>query len=163
MLAVLARTTRLVERVTGWVVAALVLFLVAIVVGQLVDRHAIDVPIHAPDQFARVGIIWLTFLGFALAINDGSAIRVDLIDHWIPERPRRIMAVISDVLLLAMSAFIAVKGWTVVEVGAGQYLLGTPFTAALPNTGLFVGAVLIVVFLAARLCRRLLPVESEPR
>jgi TRAP-type transport system small permease protein len=163
VLAALSKATRLVEIVTGWVVAVIVLFLVAVVVGQLVDRHAIDLPIHAPDQFARVGIIWLTFLGFALAVHDGSSIRVDLIDHWLPERARQIMAIVSDVVMLAMSAWIAFKGWAVVEVGAGQYLLGTPFTAALPNTGLFIGAILTVVFIAARLCGRLLPADTGPR
>jgi len=147
-------TVRLVETILGWIVAAVVVVLLAIVAAQLVDRHFIDLPIHAPDQFVRVGVIWVTFVGFALAVNDGTAIRVDLIDHWLPAPVRAVQAVVFDLILLAMSLVLVVKGWTVVEVGASQYLLGTPFTAALPNTGLFVGMAATALFLAARLLRR---------
>ena len=153
----LRRAVAVVERVLGWAVIVLVAALLVLIVGQLVDRHVVPLPIDAPDQYVRVGIIWLTFLGFALAVSERSAIRVDLIDHWLSPRARDRLALACDAMMLAMAAIVTIKGWRVVEVGASQFLLGTPYTAALPNFGLFLGSLLIVVFLAARLLARLDP------
>ncbi len=155
------RALALTERLFGLVLAALVVVLLLLVTGQLIDRHVVDVPIDAPDQYVRIAIIWLTFLGFALAIADRTAIRVDLIDHWITPRTQFWLGAACDLVMLAMAIVIVVKGWRVVEVGASQYLLGTPYTAALPNTGLFVGAVLMVLFLLARLVARFAPGDGQ--
>jgi len=155
------RAVALVERLLGLAVALLVVALVALVTGQIVDRHVLPLPMDAPDQYVRVGLVWLTFIGFALAVADRSAIRVDLIDHWLSPRAQARLGTACDAMMLAMATIIAIKGWRVVEVGAGQYLLGTPFTAALPNAGLFVGVVLMMVFLAARLIARLAPDAEE--
>jgi len=45
----------------------------------------------------------------------------------------RVGRTLLDRLMLALCLLLIVKGMRVVEVGAGQQLLGTPFTAALPN------------------------------
>ena len=148
------RALRWLDRALAWFVAALVVALVAIVASQLVDRHFIDIPIQAPDQYARIGLVWLTFLGFALAVRGNVAVRVDIIDHWLPPPVRRWVGIASDLMLLLMLCVIAVKGWAVVEVGAGQLILGTPFTAALPNAALVVGAALMILYVALRLVLR---------
>lgn len=146
----------LIERVLGWAVAVLVAIALAIVAGQFVDRHFFDLPWDAPDQFARITVVWLCFLGTALALPQGSAIRIDLFDHVLPARFLAWREMIFDVLLLAMLLVLAIKGWTVVQIGASQILLGTPFTADLPYSGLFVGALLGALFIATRIVRRLL-------
>lgn len=148
------RTLQWLDRALAWFVASLVVGLVAIVTSQLVDRHFIDVPIHAPDQYARIGLVWLTFLGFALAIRGNVAVRVDIIDHWLPPAVRRWVGIASDLMLLLMLCVISLKGWAVVEVGAGQILLGTPFTAALPAAALVIGAVLMIFYVAVRVVGR---------
>ena len=86
---------RLLDRLLAWCVAAIVVFLVVIVTSQLVDRHFIDIPIQAPDQYARIGLVWLTFLGFALAIRGNVAVRVDVIDHFLPPgaRPKALVII----------------------------------------------------------------------
>jgi TRAP-type C4-dicarboxylate transport system permease small subunit len=159
--ALLRDAVALAERVLGWAVIAIVVGLLAVVVGQLVDRHVVPLPIDAPDQYVRVGIIWLTFLGFALAVSERSAIRVDLIDHWLSPRAQDRLALACDAMMLAMAAIVTIKGWRVVEVGGSQILLGTPYSAALPNSGLFVGSLLIVAFLAARMLARLDPARRR--
>ena len=142
------------DRVLAWFVATLVVFLVVIVTSQLIDRHFIDVPIQAPDQYARIGLVWLTFMGFALAIRGNVAVRVDVIDHFLPAPARRWIGIVSDAILLVMLCMITYKGWAVFEVGAGQIILGTPFTAGLPNAALVAGAVLMILYVAVRLVAR---------
>ncbi len=149
------RAALAVERVLGVVVGALVLVLLGIVLLQLVDRHFFDVGIQAPDQLVRIGVVWLCFLGFASALQSGANIRIEFLEHWLGARERVVLAVVFDTAMLALCCLLAVKGMRLVEVGAGQQLLGTPFTAALPNTGFVVGTILTGLFVLARLVRHL--------
>ncbi len=117
-------------------VALIVLFLAAVVVGQLVDRHAIDLPIHAPDYDSR-GPQSSGSPSSASRSRSTTARRSASTSSTTgcPNAARQIMAIVSDIVTLAMSGWIAFKGWAVALVGAGQYLLGTPFTAAPPTPG----------------------------
>lgn len=161
MLRVISRTIAVVERLAEVGVGALVVAGLAIVFGQFVDRHFVDLPWDAPDQFARIALVWLCFNGTALALAGGSAIRVDLIDHVLPSRLLAVRDVIFDVVLLSLLILIAIKSRTVVEIGAMQILLGTPFTADVAYSGLLSGAILGVLVIIARLTRRITG-ELEP-
>ena len=143
------------EVALSWAIAALVILILAIVTGQFLDRHVIDLPWDAPDQLARICIVWLTFLGTALALSEGAAIRIDIIDHVLPRWLHTWRDALFDCILLALLIVIAVKGWAVVKIGASQILLGTPFTADLPYAGLFVGLLLAAFFVAIRIIRRI--------
>ena len=136
--------------------------MLAIVALQLVDRHFFDVGLQAPDQLVRIGLVWLTFLGFALALQSGANIRIDFLDHWLGPHARCRLAIVFDALMLALCGLLAVKGWRVVEVGAGQQLLGTPFSAALPNAGFLAGLILMCLFLVVRLARGVIGRGSSP-
>ena len=57
-------------------------------------------------------------------------------------------------LLLAILVYVVVKTWPVVQAGAGQSLLGTPFNVALPVSGLEAGAVVAAIFVLIRLLLR---------
>lgn len=144
------------ERVLEWMAALLMFGLLAIVALQVVDRHYIDVPITAPDAYARICVVWLTFLGYALAARSGLAIRVDLIDHWLSPRVQSRLAGLFDLVILATLVLLLQKGWLLVKLGADQSILGTDLTTAVPNAGLLVGFVALFIFLTARLSQRLL-------
>ena len=153
---------RAIERVAAIAVAILVVIIMAIVIGQLVDRHFVDLPWDAPDQYARIAIVWLCFLGSALAISDGTSIRIDFIDHVLPARLIAWRDALFDAGLLALLVLLVVKSWTVVKVGGSQILLGTPFTADLPYSGLFVGSIVAALFIGARLLRRIVQAVRQP-
>ena len=150
----LERTERILAGGVAVLAGTLIVVLWAIVVLQVVDRHFVDVPLDAPDQLVRIGLVWLTFIGFALALNDRANIRVDLIDKHLPRAVRRVIAVAFDVMFVAILAYLALKTWPVLQAGAGQSLLGTPFNVALPVSGLEVGSIAAAVFVLIRLLSR---------
>ena len=77
MLHVLSRGLHLLDVLIEWMVVALMVSLVGIVSLQFIDRHFIDTGIAAPDQYARVALVWLTFVGFAIAVRAALNVRVD--------------------------------------------------------------------------------------
>jgi TRAP-type C4-dicarboxylate transport system permease small subunit len=144
-------------------VALLVLLLVLIVFGQFVDRHFYSLDIAAPDQYARVALVWLTFVGFAVAVRNGLNIRVDLIDARLPKRAQKTLAIVFDAIMLFLLGVLMVHGWRVVEVGKGQVLLGTVLTAAQQSASLVVACAVMILFVGLRLVARLLGVEPSRR
>ncbi|HZP93209.1 MAG TPA: TRAP transporter small permease subunit [Burkholderiales bacterium] len=146
----------LAARAFDWLIAALVAALVVIVALQFVDRHFVDTGVAAPDQYARVALIWLTFIGFALALRAAVNIRVDLIDARLPPRVRNALSAAYDAVILALSLLLAVKGWKLIEIGRDQERLGTVLTEAVPAAALVLACLAIVAFLALRLALRLM-------
>lgn len=150
----LDRALRGVERVLEWLIAVLVMALVVIVASQFVDRHFVSLPMAAPDAYARVILVWLTFIGFALAVKGGLNIRVDLIDSHLPARVRRLLEYLFDVLMLLLTLVIGFHGWRLIVIGRDQERLGTLLSEAWPSAALFASCILLVLFLALRIALR---------
>ncbi|MCU0870398.1 MAG: TRAP transporter small permease subunit [Burkholderiales bacterium] len=155
MLEVLSRVARAVERALSLIVGVAVAGLVVIVASQLVDRHLVTLPVPAPDQYARVLLVWLTFAGFALAVRHRTNIRVDLIDARLPAPVRRALDALFDVAMTLLALQIAWSGWQLVPLGAEQERMGTVLTEAWPAIALFGASLATVLFLALRLLLRL--------
>src|SRR5438477_12861205 len=98
------RVLRLIDRLVEWVVIALMISVVVIRSLQFIDRHFIDTGIAAPDQYARVALVWLTFIGFAIAVRAMVNIRVDLIDARLPPKARMVLEVMFDALMVILLA-----------------------------------------------------------
>lgn len=131
------------------VLALVIVFLFT--VGQVADRYIFGTSFSAYDQLSRVGLVWMTFVGFALGVWERVNIRVELLEHFLP---RRVLDAISFLLGLTMAAvaiLVLVEGWRLLDVGAYQGIMGTPFTYVIVYAGLLVGMALLVVFLVARL------------
>ena len=150
----LDKALRGVEHVLEWLIAVLVMALVVIVASQFIDRHFVSLPMAAPDAYARVILVWLTFVGFALAVKRGLNIRVDLIDSHLPPGARRLLEYLFDVLMLLLTLVIAFNGWRLIVIGRDQERLGTTLSEAWPSAALFVSCILVVLFLVLRIALR---------
>lgn len=165
----LDKALRLVERVLEWLVAVLVAALLLIVTSTFIDRHFITLPMAAPDAYARVILVWLTFIGFALAVKGGINIRVDLIDARLPPKVRRVLDYVFDLIMLGLTVMLGVNGWRLVVIGRDQERLGTGMSEAWPSAALFVSCILLVLFLVLRIALRFsgrelprhMPLEAE--
>jgi TRAP-type C4-dicarboxylate transport system permease small subunit len=119
--------------------------------GQVVDRYLLKTSFNAYDQVARLGLVWMTFLGIAVAFRERANIRIDLLDHALPLRFVQWKSVVLDVATLVVTIVIHVEGWRLLEVGAYQTLMGTPFTYEVVYAALLVGTALLAVVLVMRI------------
>lgn len=156
MLHLLSRVLHLLDVVIEWILVFLMVSLVLIVSLQFIDRHFVDTGIAAPDQYARVALVWLTFIGFAIAVRAALNVRVDLIDAHLPPRLRHALALLFDALMAVLLAVLVPGTWRLIEIGKDQMLLGTVFTAAVPAAGVFISCILMLLFVGSRLVIRLL-------
>jgi TRAP-type C4-dicarboxylate transport system permease small subunit len=155
----LIRALHWLDRLVEWVIVALMVALVAIVSLQFVDRHFIDTGIAAPDQYARVALVWLTFIGFAIAVRAAVNIRVDLIDARLPPKARSILEMAFDAMMFVLVAVMVPGCWRLIEIGKDQELLGTVFTSAVPAAGVLIASILMLLYVGLRLIARVLRLE----
>jgi TRAP-type C4-dicarboxylate transport system permease small subunit len=151
---VLDKVLRLVERALEWLIAALVAVLLLIVASTFIDRHFVTLPMAAPDSYARVILVWLTFIGFALAVKGGLNIRVDLIDARLPAGLRRTLEYAFDLVMLGLTVMLGMNGWRLVVIGRDQERLGTMMSEAWPSGALFFACMILVLFLVLRMVLR---------
>lgn len=154
MLDFLDLALRVVERALEWLIAALVAALLLIVASTFIDRHFVTLPMAAPDAYARVILVWLTFIGFAIAVKGGLNIRVDLIDAHLPAKVRLALEYVFDAVMLALTVLLGVHGWRLVIIGRDQERLGTMMSEAWPSAALVVSCILLVLFLVLRIALR---------
>ncbi len=155
MITFLNRALHVLDVLLEWVIAALMVSLVAVVALQFVDRHFIDTGVAAPDQYARIALIWLTFIGFAVALRAAVNIRVDLIDARLPLKVRHFLEMAFDALLIVLLMVMIPGTWRLIVIGKDQDLLGTVFTAAVPPIGALIAFVLMLLFVGLRFIVRL--------
>lgn len=144
---------RLLTAVWSGVVALVVLGLLIVVFSQTVDRF-VTLWTDSPEEYVKIGLTWLCFLGFALALKDGTEIRVDLADRFLPATARRWIYGAFDIALLVLIGVLVIKSWTVFLVSGDQLITGTDLTAAWPAAAVLIAFVLMFFVIAWRLVRR---------
>lgn len=136
------------------IISAVVLGLVVVVASQTADRY-VTLWSDSPEEWVKIGLCWLCFLGFALALKDGTEIRVDLADRILPATARRWIYGVFDVALLVLVGVVTYKSWIVFDVSGSQLITGTDLTAAWPAGAMLAGFLLMFFVIAWRLTRRL--------
>jgi TRAP-type C4-dicarboxylate transport system permease small subunit len=136
-------------------VGAIVAALFFIVASQFVDRYVHPVWGGVPaDEYVKVGLIWLTFLGFAIAVRSGVAVRVDLIDAVLAPATRRWLYGLFDLVILLVLASVLWKGLRLYTISSGQLILGTDMTVAVTTLGLLLGLGLTFLAIVERVVLR---------
>lgn len=153
----------------AWCVRAAAIAFLAIVfvftLGSAADRYIYDAAFNAYEQIAKLALVWFTFLGFVLAYRARTNIRVDLIDGVLSARLRRIRDMAGDLIALGIFGVILWKIWRLIEVGASQVVMGTPFSLDAAYLSLLVaagfGTLVIIVRFILLIAGRSEPGETD--
>ena len=79
--------------------------------GNVVARYFFNNPLEWAEEFSRYAFIWIVFLGAAVCTKHGRHIVIDGLALALPERVRVSLAVLVDVLILALMTVLAYYGW----------------------------------------------------
>jgi TRAP-type transport system small permease protein len=131
------------DRVVRMAVVIALVGVLVFTVCQVPDRYLFKSSFSAYDQFSRLALVWLTFLGIAIGIRERANIRIELLEHFLPPRLTRVLSLLLDMVVLLAAILVVVVGWRLLDVG-------TPFTYEIVYGGLLVGMALLTVFLALR-------------
>ncbi len=119
------RLAAIVARVVDIAIMLLVAALLVLVTSQFVDRNYVTLWHDPPEEYVKIGLVWLCFLGFVRASATGETIRITFLHDMMPSGLQRIVDVLLDVLLLVVVIFLAWKCWVMIQTAQMQIILGT--------------------------------------
>lgn len=111
---------RAVDRILDGATLALLTALLLVVGAQIFARYVLNHSLFWSEELARYLFIYLVFLGAAIVLRREGHIQVSFFVEKLPPGPRRVVAVLGDILLLAFvgivliqSVRLAIMVWTV--------------------------------------------------
>ena len=107
----------------------------ALVVMQVVLRYTGGgVPVFT-EEAARYSMVWMAFLATAVAVREGSHIRIDLLPvalHFIARPLGRLLEALLDIVALGVFVVLVWQGLDMVQFAAAQRSEGLRISMAYP-------------------------------
>lgn len=170
MLSLLKLADRLLMRTVMIAATALLVLAASVSLWQVITRFALEDPSTWSEVASRSLVIWMVYLGMAVALRTGSLMTVEFLFEISSGVRRRILVAVIFGLCLGVLLVMVWTGWEMAHRVRFQKIAGVvdPFTggrisiswlyAALP-----VGAVLAIVGLTARTVELYRQTPGEPR
>ncbi len=98
--------------------ALLLLAMVVMVFGNVVLRYVFNSGIAVSEELSRWAFVWLTFLGAIVALKEHAHLGTDVLTSRLPPLGKRVCAVLSLLLMLAVTWLIFSGSWTQVKINA---------------------------------------------
>ena len=139
-----------------WLLALLVLLLVALAGGQILLRIFFETGLAWADPFARALVLWTGMLGALAAVRDDKHIALDLLQRFLPPRAQRGVRVATFGFAGALCAAMAWYATSLVGIDYGEGLqsangsVAAGIRACFPETILPLGFALMAVRFAMR-------------
>jgi TRAP-type C4-dicarboxylate transport system permease small subunit len=127
------RVDEIIDRVEQSVLVILLSLMILIAFSQIVLRNVFDTGLTWGDPLVRNLVLWVGFIGAALATREGKQINIDVLSRWMPPRGKGFIEGITDLFssfICALLTFAALK-FIKNEVQMGNVtFLGVPFWMA---------------------------------
>ena len=98
--------------------AAMLLMMLAMVLGNVILRYGFGTGIVASEELSRTMFVWITFIGAVVATREGTHLGVDSMVAHLPHRGRVVCAGLSELIILGCCVLIFWGTWRQHEVNA---------------------------------------------
>ena len=126
--ATLRRTVLAADRITSGVAAIIACLALAVAVAaglwQVVARFATETPSVWSEALVRTALIWMAFLGVAVALRAGALVSIDVAHRFTRGRVRRALEAAALAASLSMLGIMFWFGWMMAERVTFQEMAG---------------------------------------
>ena len=121
------------DRLTDWLMAALLAFMVVVVFSSVVLRYAFGTGWTGAEELSRLAFVWLVFVGVASSMRRGELMAFSMIRDRFPQMFRRVVDSISWIMVAVASGLAALGGWHQMQFGwtINSPVLGYPLAVAM--------------------------------
>lgn len=119
---------------------------VLILCAQVVFRYFIGTSLDWIEEVSRILLIWLTFIGAAVALKRKGHIAVDYFVAHLPDRIRYYFEIGTYVLIVAFSAFLCVQGMAFALLSERTTFPALQVPVSWQYLGLPVGCLFMVIY-----------------
>jgi len=103
--------SRVIDRTLSYVVAVLLVAMSFTVFGNVICRYFLDASLAWYEEVSRFLLIWIVFLGAVIAYIKGDHLGIDVLLIFLPLKPRQVVVVVADLLVMAALAIMFQGGW----------------------------------------------------
>lgn len=163
-IAAFSKFNRHVCRISLWLAGLALVTMTAIVFAQVYVRYVMNSSLPWVEPAAILLMSWFIFLGSAVGVRENFHMGFDILIHFVPDRVGRALRAISDVAVLAFSVGMVVYGWQLMARTWDSSIPIIRLPGGFAYLPLFVGGVLMVLFMLEHLLNRLFgaPAETAP-
>ena len=111
---------QIIRNVNDAVVVVLFLAMTITVIIQVFFRFVIQSPLRWTEELARYLMIWLVLMASAIAMRNRSHLQVDVLTSALPQKPKRILTAIVDLLTIVFLCIMTYFGFKVVQSTMAQ-------------------------------------------
>ena len=160
-LAGIARLLGLLSRAALWAAGAGLVAMTAFVAWQVFCRYVLNDSPSWTEPGAVMVMSWFIFLGAAVGVRENFHLGFDVLLYVLPKGGKRVLRMISDVVILAFGIGMVWYGSQLVALTWNTTLPSLGITGAHDYFPVVGGGILIVVFAAERIVQRLAGVPLD--
>ncbi|MFZ1813398.1 MAG: TRAP transporter small permease [Rhizobiaceae bacterium] len=94
--------------------------MIVVTLAQVIFRYVIAAPLPWSEELARYCFVWIVFLGGAIGLSRGIHLGVDLLVERLPDRLRRGMDMLVNVLIAAFAVTVIYASLPVLNMNMFQ-------------------------------------------
>jgi len=151
-----------IEKVIGAIIVTLLFFSFVVVFAQVIVRYVFAAGFPWIEESARFMVIWLSFLGSAIAIRNRKHLYIDVLEANLPYKPRMILNVISELVLISFFIIMMVVGYQYSVANRSNFAAGMGISMFYVYISLVVGMVLCTLYSIELLWKRITTGEIHP-
>lgn len=138
---------RLLSRLVESLVILIAGIIVAIVTAEVALRYLFSHSMIFTEELSRYLMVWIVFLGSALAIRDGSHIHIQILVKRLDPRMQQIVKLAAYALIIAFLVFITVEGLKILPRQLQQMCITIDISLFYFYLAIPVGSILMIIFL----------------
>ncbi|TDQ58085.1 TRAP-type C4-dicarboxylate transport system permease small subunit [Mesocricetibacter intestinalis] len=104
--------------------------MIALVFFNAVLRYFFDSGIAWSEEFARICFVYMIFFGIILVARDKGHLTVDILISNVPDKTKRILTILSDLLILIAMSFVSYGAFLLIELTYSQQMPATGISAS---------------------------------
>ena len=138
---------RMLSRLVETLVILIACIIVAIVTAEVTLRYLFSHSMIFTEELSRYLMVWIVFLGSALAIRDGSHIRIQILVNRLGPRLQQIVKLAAYALIIAFLIFITIEGVKILPRQLQQMCITIDISLFYFYLAIPLGSILMIIFL----------------
>lgn len=146
MLKLFDRFLDIVSSITKYVMLVMATCIFIIILITVFSRYLFDFVLSWSEEVPRYLLVWIGFLGAALAVDKKEHIGFDYIFNKIPDKPRQILGVLLNMGIAGIAFIMVVYGINFCREFGGDWMESIPYTNIWFYISLPVSGVMILLY-----------------
>lgn len=153
---------KILTKIIEWLIIAGSAVMVGMVSIEVILRYCFGHTLFFTEELSRYIMIWIVFLGTALAMYEKGHISIDVLTSKLPLKYKALCEIFSQIVVIAFCAVLIAEGIRILPMQLDQYAISVDITLFWFYLAIPVGGILSVILLLPRIRESLGNLKAAP-